>query len=148
MARSLLVDLTMSIFEVLVFWNPRHPLVCVHIDLKQIWAIPASPFQLMVKNWTQMVFPCKIIGRLCDGNSNLLDALKNGPIKLMKTNFMQRKKCLIESQWVWHQERSWAMFPSLILISGSNCPKFPIHNAVKTFMKLDLNFCSPKVLQL
>ena len=23
---------------------------------------------------------------------------KNGPIKLMETNFMQRKKCLIESQ--------------------------------------------------
>ena len=35
-----------------------------------------SAFQLMVKNWTQMLFRRKIIGRLCDGNFNLLDALK------------------------------------------------------------------------
>ena len=90
--------------------------------------------------WISSLQKHNVLGksRLCYGNSNVFDALKNGPIKLMKTNFMQRKKCLIESQWVWHQERSWAMFPSLILISGSNCPKFPMHNVVK--MKSYLEF--------
>ena len=41
-----MVNLVMGIFEFLtkfqVFWHPCHPWVCVHSDLKQIWAIPPT----------------------------------------------------------------------------------------------------------
>ena len=34
------------------FWHPWHPWVCVHSDLKQIWAIPPAVFQQRSSSWS------------------------------------------------------------------------------------------------